>query len=65
MLEHRFGKPFVVVYCAVADKLHLWDARDGLQIGVENRLLLGTGLVVAVSVALTLRIECLYLIKRK
>lgn len=39
VFELGFGEAFVVVYCAIADKLDLGDARDGLEIRVEDRLL--------------------------
>lgn len=52
VLELGFGEAFVVVYCAIADKLYLGDAGNGLEIWVENGLLGAFSLVVPVSIAL-------------
>jgi hypothetical protein len=38
VLELSLGKAFVVVDCAVTDKLDLGLARDGLEIRMEDRL---------------------------
>ena len=57
VLEHRLCEPFVVVHRPVADELHLRHSWDGLQVRVEDRLLLGPGLVVPVAVALARRVE--------
>ena len=42
----------MVVHGTIADELHLGDAGDGLEVGVEDGLLGLAGLVVAVAVAL-------------
>lgn len=63
VLEHRLSEPLVVVHRSIADELHLRDARDGLKVGMENRLLLRTGLVVAVTVALASRVKGLACIR--
>ena len=57
MLEACFGESFVVVHHAIADELDLGYGRDGLEVGVEDRLLGFASLVVSMAVALRLRIE--------
>jgi hypothetical protein len=49
----------VVVHNAIADELYLGYGRDGLEVGVENGLLGFAGLVVSMTIALGLRVECL------
>jgi hypothetical protein len=50
VLELRFGQPFVIVHCAVPDKLYLWHTRNGLEIRMEDGLLRFACLVVAMTV---------------
>ena len=50
VLELRFGQPFMIVYCAIADKLYLWHTWNGLEIRMEDGLLRFTGLVIAMTV---------------
>jgi hypothetical protein len=57
MLQHRFGQSFMIVNCAVPDELNLRDARNGLEVGVENGLLRLACLVIAVPVVLRGGIE--------
>lgn len=52
VLEARFGEALVVVDGAVADELDLGDARDGLEVGVEDGFGGVAGFVVAVAVVL-------------
>lgn len=60
VFERYNGNAFVVVYGAVADKLHLRNARNGLQLAVENRSLVCIDSMVAVTEVLARRIEGLY-----
>jgi hypothetical protein len=53
------SKAFVVVDDAVPDELNLRDAGYSLEIRVQDRLLGAFGLVVAVAIALGVRIELL------
>ena len=57
MFEFGFGETLVVVNCTVTDELYLRNAGDSFKVGVKNRLLRTAGLVVSVSIALTLRIK--------
>lgn len=57
MFEFGFRETFVVVDCAVADELNLWDARNGFQVRVEDGFLSAFGFVVAMAVALGGRVK--------
>ena len=50
VLERGGGEALVVVDGAVADELDLWDARDRLEVGVEDGLLGRLRLVVSMAV---------------
>ena len=49
----------MIIDHAVADELDLRNARDGLQVRMQDGRLGRPDLVVAVTVALTRRVECL------
>jgi len=53
MLELGFGEAFVVVHGAISDKLDLRLARDGLEVGMEDRLFGTLRFIVPVSVGLS------------
>jgi hypothetical protein len=50
VLERGGGEALVVVDDAVADELYLWDARDRLEVWVEDGLCGRLGLVVSMAV---------------
>lgn len=50
VLECSFCEPFVIINCAIANKLYLWLPGDGLKVWVQDGLLCTLRLVVAVSV---------------
>ena len=50
VLELRFGQPFVIVNCAVPDKLYLRHTWNGFEIRVEDGLLRFTGLVITMAI---------------
>ena len=50
VLELRFCQSFVIVHCAVPDKLHLWHPRNGLEVRMKDGLLGFARLVVAMTV---------------
>ena len=52
MFEFGFGEAFVVKDGAVADQLDLWDAGNGLEVGVEDGFGCVLCFVVAVPVGL-------------
>ena len=60
VFERGGREALVVVDGAVADELDLGDARDGLEVWVEDGLVVGLGLVVAVAVGLGGGIERLW-----
>ena len=53
----HLSETLVIINGAVSDELDLRDARDGLEIGMENRLLGVARLVVSVAIALGLRVK--------
>lgn len=55
MLEFSLGKSFVVVDGTVTDELDLRLTRDGLEIGVQDRLLGALSFIISVSVGLRAR----------
>lgn len=57
VLELSLGESLVVVDGAVANELDLWYTRDRLEIRVKNGLLRLARLVVAVAIALGLRVK--------
>lgn len=59
VFELRFVQPFVIVDCAVPDKLYLWHPRNGLEVRVKDRLLRFTGLIVSMAVRFGGGVECL------
>ena len=60
VLELGFSKPFVVVDGAIANELHLRNAGDCLQVGVEDALLLSLSLLVPMAIALGRGVEGLF-----
>lgn len=57
MLELRFGKSFVVIDDAIPDELNLRYTRDSFEIRMKDRLFGLLSLIVAVAIALRLRVE--------
>jgi hypothetical protein len=59
MFEGSSSETLVISHSTVADELDLGYARDGLEIRMKNGRLCGLSLVVAMPIALGLRIESL------
>ena len=57
VLQLCFRETFVVVNGTVSDQLNLGDSRDRLEVWVKDRLGILLGLVVAVTVGITLEIK--------
>jgi hypothetical protein len=61
VLELGLGESLMVVDGAIANELNLRYTRNGLEIRMKDRLLSAASLVVTVTVAFRLGIECLWI----
>ena len=53
----HFGKTFMIVYHAISNELDLRNARDCLEIGMEDGLLRVACLVVSMTIDVGIRVE--------
>jgi len=59
VFERSSCEAFVISHSTVADELNLGNSGDGLDVQMKNGLLCGINLIVAMCIALRLRIKSL------
>ena len=57
MLQLSLCEALVVIHGPIANQLNLGDTGDGLEVGMEDGLLLALGLLITMTVTLRSRVE--------